>query len=372
MSETNPPQPTPAAPVPASARVTKDRPAPRRGGSLAFAVLLGLVALGATGFVGWRVWQLEQRDSAGAQTIDTLRQQIGGLEQGLGTLRDERAALRQRLGDADAVNRSLREEVLGVAERTRNVEDAVANLSERTLTGHDSMLLDETESLLRMAKERYALFDDAAGALAAYELADRSLAAVGDTAFSGVRQSLNAEREALAAVKPPARAHDLDLLAGLRNQLVTLPLKPIDTLGAGATNDGFLSRAGHALAGVISIKRDDGAPIPAADGRIARELAILDLAHAQAAVLAYDDSGRLDALKRVDATLEQQFDGNDAGVRTARAQIAGMLAPSKGAVAPQLGAALNELRNIRSVHALKPATAPAAAASAPAPAQATP
>ena len=56
----------------------------------------------------------------------------------------------KRLGDAAAVNRSLREELLGQSERTRNLEDAVAKLAEKSLSGHDAMLLDETESLLRM------------------------------------------------------------------------------------------------------------------------------------------------------------------------------------------------------------------------------
>ena len=105
-----------------------------------------------------------------------------------------------------------------------------------------------------------------------------------------------------------------------------------------------------------------------ADGRLARELALLDLAQAQAALLAFDDKGRTDALHRVDSTLEKNFDPNDAHVRQARAQIADMLLETTGNVAPpQLGAALAELSNARSVHALHGApAAPAAASSAPA------
>ena len=95
---------------------------------------------------------------------------------------------------------------------------------------------------------------------------------------------------------------------------------------------------------------------------------LLDLAQAQAALLAFDDKGRTDALRRVDTTLERNFDPNDARVRQARAQIADMLLETTGNVAPpQLGAALAELSSARSVHALHGApAAPAAASSAPA------
>ena len=63
-------------------------------------------------------------------------------------------------------------ELLGQGERTRQLEDAVAKLAEKSLSGHDAMLLDETESLLRMGAERYTLFHDAQGAAAAYALRD--------------------------------------------------------------------------------------------------------------------------------------------------------------------------------------------------------
>jgi uroporphyrin-3 C-methyltransferase len=363
--------PTAAAPstVPRTAPLPRGNAAspPRRGGALAGSILLGLVALGLAGFVGWRVWQLETNDRAGGQSLAELRQNVTGLQATVNGLRDERNVMRQRLGDADAVNRSLREEVLGMSERTRNLEDAVANLSERTLTGHDAMLLDEAESLLRMAKERYALFHDASGAANAYELADRSLAGIDDAAFSAVRQSLNAEREALVAIRPASRDGDLAALAALREALPGLPLKPLDKPDAADAQAGFWQRAGHALAGVISVRRDDGAPIAAADGRLAREMAVLDVAHAEAALLAYDDSGRRAALQRVDAALASQFDGDAPAVRTARARVASLLANVTRGPEPQLGAALTELRNLRSVHALKPP----ASTTAPAPAPAT-
>ena len=338
---------------------TRPAPRPRGGGSLALAVLLALIAVGACGYIGWRQWQQEQGSAADNRSVASLQQRVATLETTLTTLGDQRSSLNQRLDDAAQVNRSLREELLGQAERTRHLEDAVAKLAEKTLSGRDGMLLDETESLLRMAGERYTLFHDAQGAAAAYALADQTLAAVNDGAFSGLRQSVNAEREALAKSQPASQAGALQQLVTLRGGLADLPLKPLDSHAAEATD--AWSRIRRALAGVVSVQRDDGAPLAVADARFARELAALDLAQAQAALLAYDSKGYAAALQRVDAALASQFDGSAPAVQQAREtlkQLAGQL-PANAPV--QLGAALTELRNLRAVHALSPASASSAA-----------
>jgi uroporphyrin-III C-methyltransferase len=360
-------RPDPAAPdavlvepsVRATRTVTRPAPRPRGGGSLVLAVLLALIAVGASGYIGWRQWQQEQGSAADNRSVASLQQRVATLETTLTTLGDQRSSLNQRLDDAAQVNRSLREELLGQAERTRHLEDAVAKLAEKTLSGRDGMLLDETESLLRMAGERYTLFHDAQGAAAAYALADQTLAAVNDGAFSGLRQSVNAEREALAKSQPASQAGALQQLVALRGGLADLPLKPLDSHAAEATD--AWSRIRRALAGVVSVQRDNGAPLAVADARFARELAALDLAQAQAALLAYDSKGYAAALQRVDAALASQFDGSAPAVQQAREtlkQLAGQL-PANAPV--QLGAALTELRNLRAVHALSPASASSAA-----------
>lgn len=374
-TQTPPTDPIPAQPAPAAAPSTA-RPqrspdsAPRRGGgALAIAILFSLAALGAAGYTGWTVWTMRQDLGA----ANGLRGQVDTLQAAVDGLRDDNANLRRRVADADGVNRSAREEMLGVSERTKNLEDAVANLSERSLSGHDAMLLDEAESLLRMAKERFALFGDATGALSAYDLADKTLAAVNDSAFSAVRQNLSAEREALAGIAPPARANDLASLAELRAQIPGLPLKSVDAQADATRQRGFWQRAGDALGSIVKVSHDDGTPLGLADDRIARELAALDVAHAESAVLAYDDVGRNAALKRVDATLSARFDPASPAVQAAKSRIAALLASQAKGTEPKLGAALAELRNLRSVHALQGGNhdggaTPAHAASAPAPA----
>ncbi len=329
--------------------------APTRHGSgtLAVALLCSLVAIGGAGFVGWRQWQQEQGNAAGNAALGGLKQRVESLENALSAGSSERNLLRQRLGDADQVNRSLREELLGQAERTRNLEDAVAKLSEKTLSGHDALLLNETESLLRMAKERYELFHDAQGALAAYALADQALAAVDDGAFAGLRQSIGAERDALAKSQPAGLDASLTTLTSLRAAIVNLPLKPLDAGNAGTSVSGW-SRVMAALGDVVKVQRTNGAPLSVADARFARELTAIDVAQAQAALLASDHDAYIAALKRADAGVAEQFDADDQAVKQARAQITTLLA-QQPATPVQLGAALSELRNLRAVHALKPA-----------------
>lgn len=329
------------------------KPGPQRGGSVAFALLLSIVAVGGAGYIGWRQWQQERLSGQDNQTLSGVQQRVGTMQQSLDALNSDRTALRQRLGDADQVNRGLREALLGQTERVRNLEDAVAKLSEKTLSGHDAMLLDETESLLRLGKERYDLFHDAQGAATAYAAADQSLAAVNDGAFSGLRQSITAEHEALVKTQPASRTAALDALTQLRTDVANLPLKPLD---APADADaGTWARVRRALSSVISIRRDNGAPLAVADARFARELASLDLAQAQLSLMAYDRDAYQAALQRVIATLGAQFDTGTPPVQQAQAQLAALTEQLPPTSAVQLGAALTELRNLRSVHALKPA-----------------
>lgn len=356
----------PAGASPSTSLSPRPAAPPRRdGGSLALALLLALLALVGVGYLGWQQWQQRQGHAADSQAVAGLQQRVNALEGTLSGVSSESALLRQRLGDADQVNRSLREELLGQNDRLRALEEAVGKLSEKTLSAHDAMLLDETESLLRMANERYTLFHDAQGAAAAYALAGQSLAAVSDNAFAGLQQSIDAEREALLKSQSGDRDGELARLQQLREAVADLPLKPLDT-SAATSDTGVWARILHALSGVISIHRDNGAPLAVADARFARELVALDLAQAQAAVLAWDNDAAVAALKRADAGLEAQFDPQSAGVQQARQTLDALAAQLKPATPVQLGAALGELRSLRAMHALKPddAGAPAKAASA--------
>ncbi len=360
MNEHEPAPSTTSVTMP-RARKPASRDAAPRGGSVALALLLALLALLAAGYVGWRQWQ--QRAGVDAAVLNTmdLRDRVSALEHRLDAMKGGSTDLAQRLDAADRLDRTLQASQQSQGDRLRLLEEAVGKLSENTLSARDATLLDETESLLRMAKERYELFHDAQGAAAAYALAAQTLAAVSDGTFAGLRQGVEAERHALLASQPAGQAEALGKLTTLRGALSALPLKPLDA-PAGASSSGAWSRIGRALAGVISVQRDNGAPLAVADARFARELVALDLAQAQAALLAHDPTAWVAALQRADAGLASQFDGNAEAVRQARATLKQLTDALPNDTPVQLGAALAELRNLRAVHALSNSPAPARSA----------
>jgi uroporphyrin-III C-methyltransferase len=328
-------------------------PARSTGGAQALALLLALIAIVGVGYIAWRQWQLTHIGASALRTTASLEERVNTLEHTLSGATGQSNTLMQRLNDADQVNRSLREELLSQDQRVRDLEEAVGRLSEKTLSGQDAMRLDETEALLRMGAERYTLFHDAQGAAQAYALASQTLAAVSDSAFNGVRQSIDAEHEALVKSQSGDRQQMLDSVVQLRNDLSNLPLKPLDQPSSGDSN-GVWARIRHALSSVIQIQRDNGTPIDIGDARIAREMVALDLAQAQAALIAWDDEACAAALKRADAGLAAQFDPQSPAVQQAHDLIATLSGQLKPAIPVKLGGALSELRNLRAVHVLKP------------------
>lgn len=347
---------TPAAAPRATPPASRDAAA--RGGSVALALLLAALALLAAGYVGWRQWRQQAGVDAAVLNTTSLLNRVGALEHRLDGMRGGSADLAQRLDSADQLARTLQATQLAQGERLRQLEGAVGKLSESALSAHDATLLDETESLLRMARERYVLFHDARGAAAAYALAAQTLSAVDDAAFAGLRQEIDAERSALLASQPVGQAEALVKLTALRDSVPALPLKPLDA-PARASSSSAWSRIGHALLGVVSVQRDDGTPLAVTDGRLARELVQLDLAQAQAALLAHDPKAWAEALRRADAGLASRFDGQDDAVQQARATLRELAGALPDNVPVQLGAALAELRNLRAVHALSSSPAPA-------------
>ncbi|GLQ91865.1 uroporphyrinogen-III C-methyltransferase [Dyella acidisoli] len=337
-----------------SARSSRPTPPARpAGGALALALLLALIAIIGVGYVAWRQWQLLHVNAQALRTTAALEERTNTLERTLSTTTSQGNLLLQRLNDADQVNRSLREELLSHDQRVRDLEEAVGKLSEKTLSGQDAMRLDETESLLRMGAERYALFHDAQGAAQAFALAGQTLAGVNDNAFKGVQQSIEAEHEALAKSQSADPTQLLDSVVQLRSDLSNLPLKSLDEPAAQESTSVW-ARIWRALKNVVQIRRDNGAPVDIADARIARELVALDFAQAQAGLLAWDADASAAALKRADAGLTAQFDTQSPAVQQAHQRIATLLTQLKPSAPVKLGAALSELRNLRAVHALKP------------------
>ena len=323
--------------------------------------LVAIALLGAVGYLSWRMWALEAEQQRLAQTdMQQVDAQIAALARGTEQARRDTDSLRARLDDAAKVNQSLREQLLGLGERARLVEDAIANLADKRLTGHDAMLLDESEMLLALGGERFALFHDPAAAIAAYRLADSTLAAIEDPAFSTVRQSISAEIDGLSNLGGADVASASAALAALRAGAAQLPPARRDVGDAGEE-----SRWWHVFGNLVRVRTgaDAAAAAQRHDAALARQLFVLDLRDAEAALLARDTAQYRAAITQAQAELKLDFDAAADAVKSAQEALERLgkaeLAPP---APPQLGTALRELRNLRATHALRQARPPAMSA----------
>lgn len=335
-----------------------ERPRRRPLGLAAVATLVAIIALG---LAAWTTWQLQRTLAAAeaarqddAAALAGLRQQLAASDQRFEAGSQRTATLEQRLDDLRAAQR-------GLESRAANLETAFSNLSGQQQSGHDTLLLNDAEMLLRAGQQRYDLFHDTAGALKAYSQAVGVLAQVQDPAFAPVRASAATERNALAEAAPPSRQASLDKLSKLRSELPSWPLANPAGPAAASAKQGFWSRLAHSFGSIVRVTRDDGGIEPPADARFARQSLALDLAQAQEALLAFDNAAYRAALQRADARLAAQFDAGDARIKEARSEIAAMLAQRGPGPAPRLGGALAQLQSLRASQA--PAGAPASATS---------
>ena len=348
MDDSAPPSPLPVGPVAAP---------PRRASPLLWIIALALIAAMA-GVLWWQTTTSNSSAAGANAEMQRLSAQVDALTHTVAQLHGNADTLRARLDDGDKVDKSAREQLLGLAERARLLEDAIANLADKRLSGRDALALDEAEMLLTLGVERYALFHEAVAAIAAYRLADTALSEVEDAAFSTVRQSIVAEIAALDAL--PKIDPDLlsAQLAQLRSQLTQLPVvAQMPQPSAPAQS----SRLWRVLGAFVQVHHGDDAQAQVAlhDAGLARELAVLDLRDAQAALLARDAARYRNALAAARAQLTAAFDPHASAVAAALSQLEAL---SKAELAPPpppiLGTALKQLRNLRTTHALHASAAP--------------
>lgn len=337
---------------------------PRRGFP-GLATLAVLIAIAALAVAGWSTWRLQHALHAGAAAQAQADANLASLQHQLASGSELAQADTHRLGGLEGSVDDLRATAQGLNRRLANLETAYASLSGQQQSGRDTLLLNDAEMLLRTAQQRFELFRDSTGALKTYAQALDVLAQVQNPVYAPVRASVETERNALAAAAPPSRQTALDALSQLRGQVASLPLA--STQAAPATSappeqTGFWSRVGHAFGGIVKVTRDNDRRAPI-DGRFARQALGLDLAQAQEALLAFDDTAFRNALQRADATLAAQFESSDATVKAAQAQVTVLLARHATGPVPTLGGALAQLQALR---ANQPATpAPAASSAAP-------
>ncbi|MEO6075972.1 MAG: uroporphyrinogen-III C-methyltransferase [Dokdonella sp.] len=350
--ETNTPETSPVAksapppPMPALKPVSNP---PRRGGGGIFTGMLVLVALLFSGYSLWRVEQSRKSvDNGQTQAMIALEQQVDSATQANQQLRGDLDTLRSRFRDADTVNKGLREEMLAIGERSRNLDDAVANLAEQRLTGRDALALNEAEFLLMMANERYQLFGDANAATQGLQLADSALAASQDPIFSGVRATITAERDAIAAGQDSATRATLRSLGTLADGAGDWPMRNSEPA---EDTDPQASRFSRVFSRFVRIRHGDET-LAAREPTLARSLLRIDLHAATAAWLAREKGDYQAALQRARNDIVASFDDAAAPVQAALAEVDRLAAQPVAPPLAVLGTALKELRDLRATRAL--------------------
>lgn len=375
--------------------------APRRRG-FGWIVLALVLALAALGLSAWQFSQQFDQDGQGASEdpvapeIDRrlanlegesgeLRRRMDGIVSGqqaadqglesvaadLGRLRESLQALEAHVDPdiADEVGELRRQlEELGgeLGELAGRLGQALDELAERgdleRRVDRDlqrQMLMLEAAGLLRAGQERAELADDLPAAILAYRRAAERLEGIDDVRLDRVRRALARELDALEAVRAPDLARELARLERLGRASRQWPTQLGDAdgstvaeedLNAGAADGDtqdtpWRERLGGALRGLVRVQSRDAIGRTGEQFGAAREQLQLRLVAAQLALTRRDADALALHLEAALELLDEWFDPASAAVAEGRGEIEGVASMRLDIPTPELGEALDLLRD---------------------------
>ncbi|MDZ7748217.1 MAG: uroporphyrinogen-III C-methyltransferase [Halofilum sp. (in: g-proteobacteria)] len=322
---------------------------PGRAIAVALLVLVLLALAGGGGWLGWRLYQVEQQlaqvPAARAEALQPLARQ-GALEDAVGRLEGEIEQLAARGSDA------TRE----VAERVDQLEEAVKTVRELAGRGQVDWRMAEVHYLLSVGARRLAIAGDRSAAIAALQAADRSLAALGDVRLVELRQAIVEDITAIRQVTPAdvegialriqsllQRVPDLPPPAEPRTVAVDEPETDGDTIGG--PRDWWASIK-QRLSQYVVIRRQPGAgepPRPSPDTTLpAAEKLGFALAEARRAALRHDSDAYTAAIARARDLLESGFAADTPTTRRFADALAGLAEQPVVTTYPDLTATLEQ------------------------------
>jgi uroporphyrin-3 C-methyltransferase len=233
-------------------------------------MLLGLIALGVASFAAFTVMQMQQQDQQATTTeqLSRVSEQLAQLKQQQNQAEQRFTTVRQELVATTNAN----DEALQAMES--RVGGVVAELKQQLGTSSEDWLLAEAEYLLRLANQRVAMEDDAAGAIKLFQAADQIIReAEGVVAFD-LRQAIANDIAALRSVSNADVQGIFVELGALAGQVDRLEQKRLEYAPTEATKAvienaeqnaldkilAFLSGIGARLATLVDY-RDDGESI---------------------------------------------------------------------------------------------------------------
>ncbi len=369
----------------------------RGSGALgAFALLLALAALAASGLLWWQERQADPEiDPARAARLDTLQraQEVNAQEvQGLASRLQD---IESRPGDGDqdalqsamaaqaeasqalalevenqrAYARSLQQAVEALQVRLTALEASLAALAPQRDAAPDRFDLASVEYLLRLAPERLALFHDLKSADEALALADARLAAMDNPLHIVLRQHIADARRELADTKLPNSVEISASLDALQRQVPRLAFadddRGDDTDNAQATeaaaNQGWWARLKASLASLVTVRRsaaEQALRLSLEDRDMLRQGLWMQLEAARLALMRQDQQAWADALGRASGVLERWFDPSRAEYGAVRQGLQDLLATDVSPDLPDISGPWAQLQLIRDLRVPPPAPPP--------------
>lgn len=364
---------------------------PRKGGALALlAFVFAAAALAGTGWMWWQdqaaVDQQEQRvftelsrlenaDSELTLKLTQVRDEISSLAAGdlgaeFSALQSRMAADRRQLESAEtAINeqlelaRSMQAEASQIRGRLVAAEAALAGLTTRELDARSELDIAEVDYLLRLANERLKLFVDPVAADQALEVADMHLAALDNPMYLTVRQDIAAARRSLAAIDIPDYLQIANDLDAIQERVVKLPFpgeespvtppKPVE-------DEGWWAKLKGVFSGLVTVRRstdEENQRISLDDKDYIRQRVWLQLEIAHLSLMRRDQDGFRKSLARVEESLADWFDTEDANYLAVVQGLEGLKAQQIQVEIPDISAPWSTLRMLRAGQA-RPAAAP--------------
>ncbi len=221
---------SPEAPVAASATATSTAEA-KQGATWPgkLALVVSIIALGASGYLYWQSMQKEQADTS---TIASLQAEMKkAVDEAKAQVTDAKALVTSQV---NSVNQNLTmlqnqssKEQKGIEELQARLTQSIQQVMAKQTNSRKDWLLAETEYLLRLANQRILMENTSEGALALLKSADKILKETDDVSIYAVRKALASDIAALESVPTFDLEGSYLKLAALNEQVNNLRLIPL-------------------------------------------------------------------------------------------------------------------------------------------------
>ncbi|WP_331066532.1 uroporphyrinogen-III C-methyltransferase [Steroidobacter sp.] len=265
-------------------------------------------------------------------------------------------ASRERQAHRD-LNRRL-DELKDAPQQLQELASSVEELRGRAEGPERAWSRAEALFLLELAQRRLTLERDVETAIVALESADLRIASLRDPAFTGVRQEIAKELQALRAVQQPDTTGILTRLVSAEEQAAEAPVKGIllterDARDPSTLPDGMFARAraiiGRTLSNLIVVRRVDdlsGRVISTEEALLRRQHLQLLLFAARTAVARHDAEAYRTALAAARRSLGESFDLSHPAAQALLNEVQALEPVNIDPALPTVTASINALRRM--------------------------